>query len=91
MKTGQSSIESSQYGMPALHMEALRKSAEEIGPIGIRPVSKFAHTYLEQGHPTKPFHVKTKSANTGLVAGLIATDPYTHVQFHLQKMKKNPL
>ena len=75
MKVGMPNIDSSQYGMPILHMEALQRSAEQIGPIGIRPVSKFALTFIQEGSPTKPFSVKNKSANSGPPAGLIAVDP----------------
>jgi hypothetical protein len=75
MKIGAANIDDSQYGMPILHMEALQRSAEAIGPLGVRPVSKFALTFIQEGNPTKPFNVKNKSANAGPPAGLIAVDP----------------
>ena len=55
-------------------MEALQEVAKDNGPIGIRPVSKFAHTFIVDGHPTKTFNVKNKSGNTGPSAGLIPID-----------------
>jgi hypothetical protein len=92
MKVGINHIETSQYGMPALHMEAFRKSAEQVGgAIGVRPVSKFAHTYIKQAHPTKPFNVKTKSANSGPIAGLIAFDAtYGRLPVLSEKEKEFP-
>jgi hypothetical protein len=81
MKIGIADITASQYGMPALHMEALKKSAEEVGPIGIRPVSKFAKTLLEEEHPTKPFSVKSKTSHSGPAAGMVTVDPLYGRQF----------
>jgi hypothetical protein len=75
MKIGIPNIDVNQYGMPALHMEALLQSAAKIGPIGIRPVSKFAHAFIMDGNPTKTFNIKNKSSNAGPSAGLIAVDP----------------
>lgn len=75
MKIGLDEIKTSEYGMPASHMEAICESAKEIGPIGIRPVSKFAEDYIVAGHPTKPFNIKTKTIKEGPAAGLLAVDP----------------
>lgn len=84
MKFGPDAIAADgRYGMPKNHMEAMQHAAKEIGPIGVRPVSKFARTFIEEGCPTKPFAVKNKSANTGIAAGLIPINPlYGRVLSH---------
>lgn len=64
------------FGMPRLHMQAIMQTAEYSNiVIGIRPVSKFALSFIENGCPTKPFAVKNKSANMGIAAGLIVINP----------------
>ncbi|MBX3709714.1 MAG: hypothetical protein KIT56_09630 [Gammaproteobacteria bacterium] len=76
------------YGMPALHMHAIRQAAESYNTvIGIRTVSKYARTFIEDGYPTKPFAVKNKSSNTGIAAGLIAINP-AYCQVPLSKYKE---
>jgi hypothetical protein len=73
MKIGLAEIASAEsYGMPEAHMMALQETARETNTsIGIRPVSRFAKTFLQEGCPTKSFAIKNKSANLGIAAGLI--------------------
>jgi len=42
--------------------------------IGIRPVETVATGLIEEGHPTKDFHIKGKSANWGPQAGMICVN-----------------
>lgn len=51
-----------------------RYAAESRCVIGVRAVDQLATDLIEQGHPTKNFHVKGKSASWGPQAGLICTD-----------------
>lgn len=81
------------FGMPELHMQAIMQTAESSNIIiGIRPVSKFALTFIENGCPTKPFAVKNKSANMGIAAGLIVINPeYCQIPEQEYQTYKNQL
>jgi hypothetical protein len=78
MKIGQYTIhQSGSIGMPILHMQAIKKVAIEHNiVIAVRPVNKLASFFINQGCPSKPYHVKNKSTTLGIAAGLIAINPY---------------
>ncbi|AZE56925.1 Adenylate cyclase ExoY [Pseudomonas synxantha] len=62
-------------GISASHLMPLQKIAQKHNCIiGIRPVETVATGLIEDGHPTKDFHIKGKSANWGPQAGMICVD-----------------
>lgn len=62
-------------GIVASHLVPLQSVAKEHNCIiGIRPVEAVATGLIEEGHPTKDFHIKGKSANWGPQAGMICVD-----------------
>jgi Anthrax toxin LF subunit len=62
-------------GIVASHLEPLLNVAKEHNCIiGMRPVESVATGLIEDGHPTKDFHIKGKSANWGPQAGMICVD-----------------
>ncbi|WP_097304472.1 anthrax toxin-like adenylyl cyclase domain-containing protein [Pseudomonas chlororaphis] len=62
-------------GIVASHLAPLQSVAKEHNCIiGIRPVETVATGLIEEGHPTKDFHIKGKSANWGPQAGMICVD-----------------
>lgn len=70
-------IENVQYrtGIAASHLMPLQNVAKEKNCIiGIRPVEAVATGLIEDGHPTKDFHIKGKSANWGPQSGMICVD-----------------
>jgi insecticidal toxin complex protein TccC len=55
-----------------LYASAFQKTADKYGVvIGLRAPSHIGQKHLELGHPSKNFHVKAKSSNTGPTAGFI--------------------
>ncbi|MGN7738558.1 anthrax toxin-like adenylyl cyclase domain-containing protein [Pseudomonas sp. 22526] len=62
-------------GIVIAHLKPLQGVAKEHNCIiGIRPVETVATGLIEDGHPTKDFHIKGKSANWGPQAGMICVD-----------------
>ncbi|WP_446739924.1 anthrax toxin-like adenylyl cyclase domain-containing protein [Pseudomonas sp. TH31] len=62
-------------GIVASHIVSFQNVAKEHNCIiGIRPVETVATGLIEEGHPTKDFHIKGKSANWGPQAGMICVD-----------------
>lgn len=62
-------------GIVASHLIPLLNVAKEYNCIiGMRPVEAVATGLIEDGHPTKDFHIKGKSANWGPQAGMICVD-----------------
>ncbi|OLF53088.1 adenylate cyclase [Pseudomonas chlororaphis] len=62
-------------GIVASHLAPLQNVAKQHNCImGIRPVETVATGLIEEGHPTKDFHIKGKSANWGPQAGMICVD-----------------
>ncbi|WP_248752697.1 CyaA/EF/ExoY family adenylyl cyclase toxin [Pseudomonas sp. MWU15-20650] len=62
-------------GIVSSHLIPLQNIAAQTNTIiGIRPVESVATGLIEDGHPTKDFHIKGKSADWGPQAGLICTD-----------------
>jgi hypothetical protein len=62
-------------GIVAAHLKPLQGVAKEHNCIiGIRPVETVATGLIEDGHPTKDFHIKGKSSNWGPQAGMICVD-----------------
>lgn len=76
--------QSGKYGMPRKHMEIFEQVAQRLNTIiGVRPVSIYAHYFLEHAYPTKPFCayptkpfcVKNKTSKKWVTAGLINIVP----------------
>ncbi|MGF6401527.1 hypothetical protein ABH905_005193 [Pseudomonas frederiksbergensis] len=62
-------------GIVTSHLVPLQGVAKQHNCIiGIRPVETVATGLIEEGHPTKDFHIKGKSANWGPQAGMICVD-----------------
>lgn len=62
-------------GIVAAHLAPLQSVAQQHNCIiGMRPVETVATGLIEDGHPTKDFHIKGKSANWGPQAGMICVD-----------------
>jgi adenylate cyclase ExoY len=62
-------------GIVTSHLVPLQNVAKEHNCImGFRPVETVATGLIEEGHPTKDFHIKGKSANWGPQAGMICVD-----------------
>ncbi|WP_018693093.1 anthrax toxin-like adenylyl cyclase domain-containing protein [Algicola sagamiensis] len=62
-------------GITEKHQLALAKFAKETGNIiAFRPVDPLATQLVEEGLPTKNFHIKGKSASWGPMAGFIPVD-----------------
>jgi len=62
-------------GILSDHLIPLQSLATQTNTIiGIRPVESVATGLIREGHPTKDFHIKGKSADWGPQAGLICTD-----------------
>lgn len=62
-------------GIVASHLVPLQNLAKAHNCIiGIRPVETVATGLIEEGHPTKDFHIKGKSANWGPQAGMICVN-----------------
>lgn len=62
-------------GIVPAHLPALQDLAgKENTVIAIRPVDPLATQLIEEGHPTKNFHIKGKSASWGPQAGMIPVD-----------------
>lgn len=62
-------------GIVSSHLVPLQEIAAQTNSIiGVRPVETVATGLIEDGHPTKDFHIKGKSANWGPQAGLICVD-----------------
>ena len=62
-------------GMPPAHIEAfshVAKQRQEV--IIVRPVSIICRRLLEEGYPTKGFHIKGKSSNWGPQAAFICRE-----------------
>lgn len=89
MKIGIKNIhQDGHFGMPLSHLQAfLQTAATHNIVIGIRPINKFALSFIADGHPTKPYAVKNKSSNLGIAAGLIVMDP-EYCQVSDQEYKK---
>lgn len=59
-------------GLVPDHLPILQSVAEKTGYIiAFRPVDKFATQLIEEGYPTKNFHIKGKSSSWGPMAGFI--------------------
>lgn len=64
-----------QTGIVASHLAPSQSVAKQHNCIiGIRPVETVATELIEEGHPTKDFHIKGKSADWGPQAGMICVD-----------------
>ncbi|WP_176083788.1 anthrax toxin-like adenylyl cyclase domain-containing protein [Martelella sp. HB161492] len=64
-----------QSGISAEHLLAVHAVAVDRNTIlAIRPVDKMAQELIAEGHPTKGFHVKGKSANWGPQCAFIPVD-----------------
>lgn len=62
-------------GMVLAHLVPLQRVASDVNSIiGFRPVDKLATELIEDGYPTKGFHLKGKSASWGAQAGFICLD-----------------
>jgi adenylate cyclase ExoY len=62
-------------GIVPSHLVPLQRIAAQTNSIiGVRPVEAVATGLIENGHPTKDYHIKGKSANWGPQAGLICKD-----------------
>jgi hypothetical protein len=62
-------------GMVLAHLIPLQQVASDLNSIiGFRPVDKLATELIEEGYPTKGFHLKGKSASWGGQAGFICID-----------------
>lgn len=68
--------QSGQYGMPVPYIRGFLLAAQQQNlVIGVRKVSHFSKDLISSSFPTKPFIVKNKTANTGVVAGYISISP----------------
>lgn len=64
------------YGMPMSHILSIVKAAQKENAIfAFRPVHPLAHSFIEEGYPTKPFALKIKTAQKNLAALLLTVDP----------------
>jgi len=96
MKKGLNNIlREKQFGMPALHMQAIERVAKQYNVvIGIRPVNKYALSLLQAGCPTKPFAVKNRSIKkrASVLAGFIAISPeYSQIDENQFQIHSNQL
>ena len=84
-----------------LHRQAIKQVAIAHNiVIAIRPVNKFAAFFIQEGYPSKPYDVKIKSTDIGMLAGLLVANPrysqtpqneFTHYSNLLNdSLKKNP-
>lgn len=72
-------------GIVRAHLVKLQSFAREHQcVIGIRPVDRLATDLIEDGYPTKGFHIKGKSANWGPQAAFICVDQ------RLSKLENRP-
>lgn len=66
---------SNRGGLVERHLMALQQIAHQHNLIiGVRPVDRMAAQLIEDGHPTKGFHIKGKSASWGPQTSLIPVD-----------------
>jgi hypothetical protein len=66
---------SAHTGLVAAHLPKLQALAErENLIIAFRPVERHATQLIEEGYPTKDFHIKGKSSDWGPMAGFIPVD-----------------